>query len=54
MKNLLTEFKSFDPNNVLDWHSKTTYQLDGDGYPVKYTTDYIHENTKSTTEYKYQ
>jgi hypothetical protein len=54
VKNLLIEYKSFDVNNVIDWHTKTTYQLDSDGYPVKYTTDYVHENTKSTTEFKYQ
>jgi hypothetical protein len=53
-KNLLKECKIFDMSGTLTWHTKNNYEVDGDGYPVKITTDYILHGTKSVETNIYQ
>jgi len=35
--NLMSEYKTFDPQNVLTANGKMTYEMDADGYPTKRT-----------------
>jgi hypothetical protein len=53
-KNLIVEYKNFNTAGTLKWHSQTNYELNSDGYPVKYTKSYpltgFIENTTLTFE----
>jgi hypothetical protein len=53
-KNLLAEYKSFDASNTVTWHTKNTYDMDADGYPVKQTTNYILQGKQGIETFTYQ
>jgi hypothetical protein len=53
-KNLRLEFKDFNPSGTLTWHSKMSYDIDADGYPVKQTTDFILQGKLGVTTFSYQ
>jgi YD repeat-containing protein len=50
----LKEFKDFNMNNTLTWHTKYMIEADTQGYPVKITTDFILQGTKGITDYSFQ
>jgi hypothetical protein len=53
-KNLVTEYKSFDASNTVTWHTKSTYDMDADGYPVKETTNNVLQGKQGVETYIYQ
>ena len=53
-KNLLKEYKSFNPSNILTFHAQYTYDMDADGYPVKQTTKDILRNEEGVDTFIYQ
>jgi YD repeat-containing protein len=53
-KNVIKELKIFDTSGTLTWHTKINYEVDAGGYPVKITTDYILDGTKSVETNIYQ
>lgn len=53
-KNLLGEFKQFDPAGTLTWHTQYTYDMGADGYPVKQTTNYLLQGKLGVETYIFQ
>jgi hypothetical protein len=48
-KNLITEYKNFSLAGALKWHSQTDYELNNEGYPLKYTRKYVLQGSSETT-----
>lgn len=53
-KNIHTEYKDYDKNGVLAWHSRHSYVLDADGFIIKHTTDYVLQGTQSVMDCIFQ
>ena len=54
LKNLIVEYKSFNPAGTLTWHTQTSYVMDADGYPVKETTFYVLQGKQAVDTFIYQ
>ena len=53
-KNMMVESKNYNTSGTLTWHTQSTYDMDGDGYPVKQTTNYILQGKQGVNTFTYQ
>lgn len=53
-KNLIIEYKNFSLAGALKWHSQTSYELNNEGYPVKYTRKYVLQGSTETATFRFE
>jgi len=50
---LITEAKTMNMSSTITWHTKSSYELDADGYVTKCTTNYLTDGSTDFTTYQY-